>query len=94
MGYTTTATSKAGLTRKLKNLGYKPYDDETQIGFMVIKTASEDLWVSHHTPREGTMAQTLMANDYAVDQIEVADWTQHLGKFVETFVVYGKKRYI
>lgn len=93
MGYTVTATNKAGLTRKLKNLGYQPFDNETGIGFDILETAQGDLRVAHHTYQPSTAAETLMANDYGVDQITKLDWSQHLGKHVETFYVYGKKHY-
>lgn len=94
MGYTITATNKSGLTRKLKNLGFQPYDKTTQIGFDITPHADGEFWVAHHTHTPSTMANTLMTNDYGIDQINKLDWTQFAGKHVETFVVFGKKRYI
>jgi hypothetical protein len=91
MGYTITKTNRAGLTRKLKNLGFQPYDIETSIGFSIIPMQDEDFHVIHHTYQEGTAAETLMANGYGVDSVSKRN--NFNGHHVETFYVYGKKHY-
>jgi hypothetical protein len=89
---TTNTTSKAGITRKLSGLNFEKYNPANQMGFYT-HDDYEGIRVVNHTNAdyEGTAAQELEAAGYIVTSREIVDWSQFLGRKVETFFVTGKR---
>jgi hypothetical protein len=88
---TITKTSASAITRKLSELGFQKYEYPSQLGFDVMDT-SNGIHVVNHTVSgyKGTAALELELQGYVIEGHQYLDWSQFLGKSVETFYVRGR----